>query len=93
MKEKIFKTICDVILEDMNTLYSKELTEDTDLVEDLGFDSVNLIEFIVLLEEKFGEVLGDEIMLDSKIKSLGEIVDIVYEKKCEGGEVCDESRF
>lgn len=91
MKEDIFKKICKVITEDMNILYSKKLTPDTDLVVDLNFDSVNLIEFIVLLEEKFAGVLGDEIMLDNKLKCLGEIVDIVYKQTSEGGGAGDEN--
>lgn len=93
MKKEIFERVCNIIKESMDVLYSGQLTEDTDLVEDLQFDSVNLIEFIVRLETEFEVVLDDEIMLDDKLKNLGGIVEIIYNRMNESGDMKNANRF
>lgn len=58
---KITAIIIEIITEQMeNKLAGINISEDTNLMEDLLYDSVDIIGFIVLLEEKF-QVNFDEI--------------------------------
>ena len=38
----------------------QKITEETDIVGDLGADSLDLVEMIMMLEEEFGIVITDE---------------------------------
>lgn len=48
-----------------------KITEDTDIVGDLGADSLDLVEMIMMLEEEFGIVITDEAIYG--YKTVGEI--------------------
>lgn len=48
-----------------------KISEDTDIVGDLGADSLDLVEMIMMLEEEFGIVITDESIYT--YKTVGEI--------------------
>ncbi len=48
-----------------------KITADTDIVGDLGADSLDLVEMIMMLEEEFGIVITDESIY--AYKTVGEI--------------------
>jgi acyl carrier protein len=48
-----------------------KITEETDIVEDLGADSLDLVEMIMMLEEEFGIVITDESIYT--YKTVGEV--------------------
>jgi acyl carrier protein len=48
-----------------------KITEETDIVGDLGADSLDLVEMIMMLEEEFGIVITDESIYG--YKTVGEI--------------------
>ncbi len=48
-----------------------KINEDTDVVGDLGADSLDLVEMIMMLEEEFGIVITDESIYT--YKTVGEI--------------------
>ena len=55
----------------------KQIDSNTHLINDLGFDSINMITLIVQIEEKFNILLNDEdldLELLSKVKNLEGIV-------------------
>ena len=52
-----------------------ELSEDTDIVADLGADSLDVVEMMVALEEEFGILIEDEKI--AELKTIGDVVDCV----------------
>lgn len=48
-----------------------KINDDTDIVADLGADSLDLVEMIMMLEEEFGIVITDEAIYG--YKTVGEI--------------------
>jgi acyl carrier protein len=52
-----------------------KITEDTDIVGDLGADSLDLVEMIMMLEEEFGIVITDESIYG--YKTVGEITTFI----------------
>ena len=70
--ETIFKTMQDLIAEQF-ALDADEVTMDSSYVDDLGADSVDLVELVMAMEEEFdiGEI--DEEDLQS-LKTVGDCV-------------------
>ena len=53
----------------------EDITEDTDIMDDLGADSLDLVELIMALEEEYGIIVEDDSVYEHK--TLGEIADYV----------------
>ena len=70
--EEIFKTMQDLIAEQF-AIDAEEITLDSSFVDDLGADSVDLVELVMAMEEEFdiGEI--DEEDLQS-LKTVGDCV-------------------
>ena len=70
--ETIFKTMQDLIAEQF-AIDADEVTMDSSFVDDLGADSVDLVELVMVMEEEFdiGEI--DEENLQS-LKTVGDCV-------------------
>ena len=77
--EEIFKTIQSLIAEQF-AVEPEEVTMDTSLEEDLGADSVDLVELVMAMEEKFeiGEVQEEEL---GSLKTVGDAVNFIAGKK------------
>ena len=71
-RETIFKTMQDLIAEQF-AIDADEVTMDSSFVDDLGADSVDLVELVMAMEEEFdiGEI--DEEDLQS-LKTVGDCV-------------------
>ncbi len=52
-----------------------KITSDTDIMADLGADSLDLVELIMMIEEEFGIVITDEAVYS--YKTVGEIVTFI----------------
>jgi acyl carrier protein len=52
-----------------------DITEDTDIIKDLGADSLDLVELIMVLEEEYGLVITDESIYG--YKTVGEIAEYI----------------
>lgn len=74
-KEAIFKRISFIIKEQMNKPDMK-ITQTTSLHDDLGVDSIALMEFIINLEDEFRlEILDEDV---ENMKCMGEMVEYLY---------------
>ena len=73
--EEIFKTIQSLVAEQF-AVEPEEVTMDTDLEEDLGADSVDLVELVMAMEEEFeiGEVQEEEL---GSLKTVGDAVNFI----------------
>ena len=76
-KEDLFAKIKQNLVETLE-LDADHVTLETNIVEDLGADSISLMEFTLALEDEFGIEISDE---DAEhILTLGQVVDYVSNK-------------
>ena len=74
MKEKIFEIIAEHF-----DIAAETLSVDTDLVETLHADSLDLVELIMAFEEGFDISIPDEVALS--VKTIGDIVSYLEKAK------------
>ena len=76
--EEIFSTMQELVAEQFAT-EPAEVTMDTSFEEDLGADSVDLVELVMAMEEEFdvGEIQEDEL---GALKNVGDAVRYVANK-------------
>lgn len=76
--EEIFDRISNLIKEQLHN-EKIEVTVKTNIQEDLGIDSIALMEFIITLEDEFNLNIPDEDVED--IQTMGELVDYLSDRK------------
>lgn len=76
--EDIFKTMQDLIAEQF-AIDADEISMDSSFVDDLGADSVDLVELVMAMEEGFnvGEIDEDDL---TGLKTVGDCVRYLYNK-------------
>ena len=76
--EDIFQTMKDLVAEQF-ALEPEEITMDTAFEEDLGADSVDLVELVMAMEEEFevGEIQEDEL---GSLKTVADAVNYIAGK-------------
>ncbi len=76
--EDIFKTMQDLIAEQF-AIDADEISMDRSFVDDLGADSVDLVELVMAMEEEFnvGEIDEDDL---TGLKTVGDCVRYLYNK-------------
>ena len=60
-------------------LIVNEVSSDDDLIEDLGADSLDIIELVMALESEFGIVIYDN-EVDKNFTTVGHLIDFIQEK-------------
>ncbi|WP_283593611.1 acyl carrier protein [Lactobacillus gallinarum] len=78
-EEEIFNKIKNLIADNFNVDQDK-ITENTNFTNDLDADSIDLVEFILQLEDEFGSEIPDDEA--EKIKTVGDAV--LYIKSHQG---------
>ena len=76
--DEIFKTMQDLIAEQF-AIDTDEIGMDSSFVDDLGADSVDLVELVMAMEEKFdvGEIDEEDL---TGLKTVGDCVRYLYNK-------------
>ena len=76
--EDIFKTMQDLIAEQF-AIDADEISMDSSFVDDLGADSVDLVELVMAMEEEVnvGEIDEDDL---TGLKTVGDCVRYLYNK-------------
>ena len=76
--EDIFKTMQELIAEQF-AIDADEISMDSSFVDDLGADSVDLVELVMAMEEEFnvGEIDEDDL---TGLKTVGDCVRYLYNK-------------
>ena len=76
--DEIFKTMQDLIAEQF-AIDTDEIGMDSSFVDDLGADSVDLVELVMAMEEEFdvGEIDGEDL---TGLKTVGDCVRYLYNK-------------
>ena len=77
--EEIFQTMKDLVAEQF-AVEPAEVTMETSFEEDLGADSVDLVELVMAMEEEFevGEIEEDEL---GALKTVGDAVNYIVGKQ------------
>ncbi|MDF4141795.1 acyl carrier protein [Lactobacillus kefiranofaciens subsp. kefirgranum] len=73
-EEEIFNKIRDLIADNFDVDKGK-ITENTNFTADLDADSIDLVEFILQLEDEFGAEIPDDDA--EKIKTVGDAVSYI----------------
>lgn len=73
-REKIFQELKN-ILKDTVTVEEEEITMESDLVDDLNLDSLDLVDLALSVEQVFGFEFSDEQL--QQIKTVKDVVDII----------------
>ncbi|NUE98624.1 acyl carrier protein [Lactobacillus melliventris] len=73
-KEEIFNKIRDILADNFE-VDKEKITDETNFTSDLDADSIDLVEFILQLEDEFGAEISDEDA--EKIKTVGDAVNYV----------------
>jgi acyl carrier protein len=77
-REEVVETMKDVLASELGVEADK-VTTDARFKEDLDADSLDLVEVVLALEEKFGiEISDDQI---ASVKTVGEAADLVISKQ------------
>lgn len=67
------------IIEEQLHLTGIELTDDTLLKEDLGADSIDLVELVMALEDEYGiELVYEE--LEKQVRTVGDVIEYLKER-------------
>jgi acyl carrier protein len=74
----VFETVAPMIAKQLRMDESK-VTRDAKLVEDLKADSANIMVMIMDLEDKFGIMVEDEVIV--RLKTVGDVVDYIEAHK------------
>ena len=76
--DEIFQTMRDLVSEQF-AMEPAEVTMDTSFEEDLGADSVDLVELVMAIEEEFevGEIQEEDL---SALKTVGDTVNYIASK-------------
>ena len=76
--EEIFKTMQDLIAEQF-AIDADEISMDSSFVDDLGADSVDLVELVMAMEEEFdiGEIDEEDL---AGLKTVGDCVRYLHSK-------------
>ena len=74
----VFKKVKSLILEQLKDVKEEDITEDASFIDDLGADSLDIVELIMRLEEEFDIEIPDEDA--EKINTVGELVEYIEKK-------------
>ena len=75
-KEQVFDKVKDIIVDQLG-VDEEEVTSEASFIDDLGADSLDIVELIMALEEEFGlEIPDDEA---EKISTVSDAVEYIRE--------------
>lgn len=72
----IFEKVRDLIVDQLG-VDAQKVTPEASFIEDLGADSIDIVELIMSLEEEFGITISDEDA--QKIRTVGDAVKYIQE--------------
>jgi acyl carrier protein len=77
-RSKIVEGVKKVVVEELG-VKEEEVTETSSFTEDLGADSLDLVELVMAFEEEFGIDIPDEEV--NSIKTVGDAVNYIEKKR------------
>lgn len=77
-KEEIFEKLKDLVVDQLG-VDDDEVTMEANIQDDLGADSLDVMDLVMSVEEELGVKIADEEL--EHIKTVGDIVDYIEENK------------
>lgn len=78
MKENVEKILGElIVLHSRKNINIEDINDDTLLIEELGYDSVDLVLLMVQIEEKFGVEFGNTEMIVENINCFGKMKEFI----------------
>lgn len=77
-KEEIFDKLKELVVDQLG-VEDDEVTMEASIQDDLGADSLDVVDLVMSVEEEFGVKIADEDL--EGIKTIGDIVDYIEENK------------
>lgn len=74
--EQVKKILCDQL-----DLDEEQVTEDSEVIDDLGADSLDIVDLVMTLEEDFDTEIPDEDI--ENLRTVGDIVKYIEERSAE----------
>ena len=74
----VFNKVTDIICGQLN-IDKSAVTMDSEIIKDLGADSLDIIEMLMSFEDEYGISIPDEV--SSNLKTVGDIVNYIESKK------------
>ena len=74
----VLEKVVDLVAEQLG-VDKKIIRPESNIIEDLGADSLNVIEMLMTLEDEFGITIPDDKI--NQIKTVGQIVELIEESK------------
>jgi len=76
-REELFKKVAEMISEKLNVPI-EDIDEDSHIIEDLGADSLDAFDLVMILEDEFGIKLEDDEI--ERMLTVKDILDLLMEK-------------
>ncbi|MGB4262778.1 MAG: acyl carrier protein [Fervidobacterium sp.] len=76
-REELFKRVAEMISEKLNVPI-EDIEEDSHLIEDLGADSLDAFDLVMIIEDEFGVKLEDDEI--ERMLTVKDILDLLMEK-------------
>ncbi len=76
-RNEILKKIKDIAVEELGVSPEK-VTEEARFIEDLGADSIGVMELVMKMEEEFGLQIPDEDI--EKLRTVDDVIDYILKK-------------
>ena len=79
-RQEIFDQLKEIMLEadDRNREIVEKSTEETDLMKDFGFSSVNMLYIVIMIEESFG-IRFDNVGVQD-LRKVGDVISYIAEE-------------
>ncbi len=74
----VFEKIVDILSEQLDIENKNTITMESELVDDLGADSLDSIDIVMSVEDEFGIEVPDEVI--ENMKTVADIVDYIESK-------------
>ena len=74
----MLERVKEIIAEQLN-VDASEITEDSSFKDDLGADSIDLVELIMAFEDEYG-INADYEEMDKRVKTVGDIIEYLKEQ-------------
>ena len=74
----VLEKVKELVAEQLN-ISKDAINENSNIIEDLGADSLDVIEMLMTLEEEYGVTIPDDKI--GQIKTIGQIVQLIEECK------------
>ena len=68
------------IVQEQLSVYDAEITDDSKLVEDLGADSLDIVELIMAFEEEFEIEISDMDIKNNHMKTVKDAIELIKSK-------------